>query len=614
METRGTTVPIADMKYAERARPADVASRLLTDKEQTEHDVIEKIIDGRKQYEQDRKGKEYEWTESYKMYTSWTDRVLNPYLSNLFIPKTHEAVELLSAFLIGSNQSISASPENGEGNVRKAMVAGKWLDYLWRKVLKARLKILIFIKAGIVFGNGVMNFGYDSKTKKPWMGNCAIEDVYFDYFESNIQESEYLIYEVRRSKDEVKNDSKYDLKDGDGNLIRDNVIVGGNAMDNPATALFNTFDRSLNRSECIGKVLVMEVWCLGYNGGVQRIKTLLPTTQGWRIARDSANPNTYKNGDQFRPFVKLRFKTSPVPNRAYDTGAVWPTVKIQKAFNDLTNEYFDNVVLVNNAMWIKRRGARINPMELVRRPGGVITVKDINQDLKQEQVADVKSSIIEMLNRLDREFQEASMVVNLLKGMSQSDTATGDAIAQDNIQTLLDMIDQNVVDVLSEAGQMILAISISHNDGALQTIELYDNEKETGSLSFDPKNIDGMHDIKIVPDRNSNTNKAVLTKQLLDFLKLIGPDQAINAKYPNLREKVYKYWLDKQGIGDVDYFFEEAPASESPADNKIEGNNITETPQVTGPGVPAYKLPAPKDNLSTMNIMKGINKGATMVQ
>ncbi len=592
----GITVPIADPKYAAKVQVASEPKRPLTSEEQEEHNAIEKIMDARQRYEQDRKGKENEWTESYKMYTSWTDRVLNPYLSNLFIPKTHEAVELLSAFLIGSNQSISAAPENGEGNVRKAMVAGKWLDYLWRKVLKARGKILIFIKAGVVFGNGYMNFGWDSKKSKPWMANCAIEDIYHDYFIPDIQESEYLIYEIRRDKEEVMNDEKYDQADGDGNLVRSSVVVGGD-MPSPATALFNTFDRSMNRSECVGKVLVMEVWCLGYNGGLQKIKTLLPTSQGWRIARDSNNPNMYKDGTQFRPFVKLRFKTSPVPNRAYDTGAVWPTVKIQKAFNDLMNEYFDNVVLVNNAMWIKRRGARINPMELVRRPGGVITVSDLDKDLKQEQVSDVKSSIIEMLNRLDREYQEASMVVNLLKGMSQSETATGDAISQENVQTLLDMIDQNVQDALSEAGQMVLAITTSHSEG-LQTIELYDNEKETGSLAFDPKDIDGMHDVKITPDRSSNTNKAILTKQLGDFLTLVRADPGIQAKYPNLLEKIYKYYLEKQGIGDVDYFFEE----QSIVSPMQQGD--------LGGGPTPLELPARKDNNTATGIREGIFKSA----
>lgn len=605
----GRTVAIADPKYAERVQPpAESSKRPLTDSEQKEKATVDAIITARERYENDRKGKEREWTESFKMYMSWIDTTLNPFLSNLFIPKTHEAVELLSAFLIGTKQTITTAPENGEGDTKKSMVAGKWLDFLWRKVLGARLKILIFIKQGIVFGNGFLKVGWDNKKKKTWMSNCAIEDIYFDYFEPDLQASEYFIHEIRRSLDDVKNDTKYDVICDDGKYVREYAITGGQTM-NQTEALFNTFDRSFSRSECRGKVLVMEVWCLGKDGGKQKIVSLIPTELGWRIARNSDNPNEYKDGTQFRPFVKLRFKTSPVPNRGYDTGAVFPTVKIQKAFNDLINEYFDAVVLINSPMWLKRRGARINPMELVRRPGGVITVSDLDKDLRQEQIGDVKQSIIEMLNRLDREFQEASMVVNLLKGISQSETATGDALAQQNSQTLLDMIDQNIVEALSELGQMVLSISLSSDDG-IRSLQLYENDSEVGTLSFKPQDIDGIHDVKITPDRSGNISKAVIAKQLIDFLKIISQDQVIQAKYPLLRTKIYKTWLEKQGIGDPEYFFqEEAPADGAQID-PVTGLPI-QSNESAGGGV---RSPAPGEQLSDEAIQQSIMKGAGMVK
>lgn len=566
------TVPIADPELARRkVKPStDSAKEAMTDSEQAEREEIESIIEKRKRYGQDRKGKEREWIESFKMYMSWVDRTLNPFLSNLFIPKTHEAVELLAAFLIGSNQSISATPENSSSNTMKARVASKWLDYLWRKPLKARLKILVWIKQALVLGNGVMKFGWDPGKKVPWMNVCALEDVYFDYFEADIQDSELIIHELRRDENDVKNDEKYDLTDKDGNLIRNQVICGGQNFgnDNSVSQLFNTFDGSFSRSENRGKVLVMEIWCKSVDGKPQLLKTLLPTSIGWRVARRVDNPNKWRAaeggaGEQFRPFVKLRFKTSALPNRAYDTGAVWPSVHIQKAFNDLMRQYFDSVVLINNPMWKKRRGARINPMELVRRPGGIITMGDINKDLAADVVGDVKSSMIEMLNRLDNEFQQASMVVNLLKGIQGQTTATEVSLGQQNVQTLLDMVNENVVDALSEAGQMVLAISLENADG-VQSLMLYENDKETASLDFDPKNIDGMHDIRIVPDQTDNTTKAGQNKALTQFIGLVRGDANTLAQYPNLIVKLYKRFLDNDGVGDPDYFFQEdAPPATS---------------------------------------------------
>lgn len=527
----------------------------LSQKEQDERDEVNEIMNARERYGKDRQNKEREWTESFKMYMSWLDTTLNPFLSNLFIPKTHEAVELLSAFLIGNNQSISATPENGSSSPQKSQVAARWLDWMWRKVLKARIKILIWIKQAIVFGNGVMKVGYDADEKRPWMEVRPIEDVYFDYWQQGIQDSEYIIDEIRRTKEDVMSDEKYDLLDSEGNPIRSGVIEGGTEGPGFQTeALFNTYDGSIKSAQCAGKVLVLEVWCKSEN----KLKTLLPTSLGWRIARDRDNPNFYNRpeGKQyFAPFVKLRFKPSPVPNRAYDMGGVYPTIKIQRAFNDLMNEYFDAVVLINAPMWVKRRGARINPAELVRRPGGVITVSDINKDLKTEVVGDVKQSIIEMLNRLDHEFEQASMVVNLLKGIQGSGTATESALAQQNIQTLLDMIDENLIDALSELGQMVLAISQENSEG-LQSIKLFETDNEIGMLEFDPKDIDGQLDLVIRPDRDKHAPLAIQQKQLLDFTGIIKSDPMMIFKYPGIMEKIYKRWLENSGVADVDYFFQ----------------------------------------------------------
>lgn len=598
-----TTVAVADPELARRRMQPesddaeDKAKMTLSEKEQEEREEVAEMMACRKRYENDRKGKEREWTESFKMYMSFVDKVLNPFLSNMFIPKTHEAVELLAAFLIGSNQTVSATAENGASDTVKARVAGRYLDFLWRKVLKARIKTLVWIKQTIIFGNAIMKLGWDPQENKPWMSVCAIEDVYFDYFEADIQDSEYIFHEIRKDPEDVKSDPKYDLTDSQGVLIREQVICGGSPFQNAASALFSTFDGSLQRSENTGKVLIVEAWCKGEDGKPQKLKTLLPTQNGWRIARDADNPNRYKTddgkpGEYFRPFVKSRMKVTPLTNRAYDISAIYPTIHIQKAFNDLMRQYFDSVQLVNAPMWKKRRGARINPSELVRRPGGVITMGDINKDLAPETIGDVKQSMIEMLNRLDREFQAASMISSLL--LQFSDTATGDSLEQQPLQTLRDMINQNIVDALSEVGQMALTITLANKEGRASVV-MYENEKETATLDFEIKAIDGFHDVRIVPDRNDMTSKLGQNKVMVDFTKLVATDQQTRAQYPSLMQKIYKRFLENGGVGDVDYFFsEENPQGAPDAMKAMEamkaamGASGPAAPTDTKPAAPVY--------------------------
>ena len=530
----------------------------MTSDEAIEKTEVDEINAARQKYSLDRQSKTKEWVSSYKAYSSWLDETKNPFLSNMFIPKVHEAVEILAAWLIGDNQSITASPENNDDTI-KAVASEKWLDFLWRKVLKARMKILVWIKQGIVFGNGIMKVGWDASTGAPFMHPCAIEDVYFDFFEPDIQDSEYIIHEVRRDKAEVMKDAKYDKtytdKSGEKKLIREMVICGGEKM-NENGVRFGAYDKAQNEGINKDKVLLREAWCKSNN----HLYTIAPTGNGWRVLRKQKNPNEYQRKDAdgipFRPFVKLRFKVSPVPNRAYDTGAIYPTVRLQNSFNDLINEYFDNVVLVNNKMWIKRRGARINPAELVRRPGGIITVSNIEKDLKADETSDIKSSIIEMLNRLDNEFQQASMVVNILKAIPGSKLATEVAIGQQNVETILDMLDENIADALSELGQMVLAISFANYEKT-QTIKLYETDAEFGILNFLPKDISGMIDLIIKPDRKAGSSKVVQQKQLADFVALVAKDPETRAKYPTMMERLYRRWLELGGFGDINYFFEQ---------------------------------------------------------
>ena len=268
--------------------------------------------------------------------------------------------------------------------------------------------------------------------------------------------------------------------------------------------------------------------------------------------------NKYEDSDgkKYKPFVKLRFKTNPLPNRAYDTGAIEPTIHLQKAFNDLLNELFDNVALTNETMWQVRRGAAVNPMDLIARPGGIVEVDDINADIAPLIAGDIRNSGVEMLRMIDAEFQQASMVTNLLKGVPDAKFATEAAINQSNAQTLMDMIDQNIKDALSELGQMILNINLQYGKG-VRSFRVMDNDKQAVFAEVDLKDISGKYDIKISSDRANATSKAVIQKQLLDMIMIVAKDAMTLQKYPDLLTKLYKKWLQDSAVGNVDYYFEE---------------------------------------------------------
>lgn len=534
--------------------------------------------------------------ECYKHYNSHLDRAANPFLANLFIPKTHEAVESLSAFFCGANQTVTARPEDGK-DVTRAKIAEKLLEFQWRKVLKARGKVVKWIKQALLFGNGVMKVGWDSEKNCPYLNVINLPDVYYDFYIENIQDSP-VIHKIVRFRDAIEADEKYD-----SDVAKQ--LIAGEADDKGEKegVAFGLYDKSDNlgpeEEDGNPKVTIYEYWS---NDG--ELITIGRTGLGNQILRRVDSPFKDTDGKYYKPFVKIKCKDSPLANRAYDIGAVEQTIKIQKAFNDAVNEFFDNVSLVNNKQWIKKRGAAINPNDLIRKPGGIITVDNINEDLKGEEVSDVKSSIVEMIRFLDNEFQQASMVVNLMKGVSGADTATEAVMGQQNVFNLFDSVNQNIQDGMSELGQMLIDLDIKHLK-TIKSLQILDSEEKVAFADVDKAAIKGKYDIRVMADRKNTQNQAIRQKQLLDFLGVVAADPMTMELYPHLPQKIYKKWLEEAGFADADWFFDE--------DEKLNENvPVTETKEAkkAGPAVaPKAKLMTPGvEELMPGKMIEGVNK------
>ena len=190
-----------------------------------------------------------------------------------------------------------------------------------------------------------------------------------------------------------------------------------------------------------------------------------------------------------------------------------------------------------------------------------------------------------MLKILDNEFQQSSMVVNLLKGIPGAEFATEAALGQQNVMTLIEPVDQNIKEALSELGQMILSIDLNHIN-ELQSIKVFDSDKEEVWADFDVKEIVGKYDIQVSADRSGLISKVVRQKQLLDFLAIVSKDQATLAKYPDLPTKIYKKWLQNAGEGDIDYYFEESQPTAP------EGATSPEMPPIEQLMAGVYRTPA----------------------
>ena len=563
------------------------------EKEEEIDTIAQTIHDEREYYLTTSREKRHKWVECWKMYISYLETGSNPFLANMFIPKSHEAVELLAAFLIGSNQSINVEAEGKEDVIKEPLIQ-KWLDFQWRKTLNMRQKLLSWIKQGIIFGNGIIKAGWDEEDKEPYAVTLPLPDVYFDYFSNSIQDSQSVIHRIIKNTKEVQNDERYNENK--------KMVIDTSEMQDTADSRFSAYDSTVNAQNPEGVTELLERWTN------DKVITIAPTSLGWKVIREMENKYEDSDGKKYKPFVKLRFKTNPLPNRAYDTGAIEPTIHLQKAFNDLLNELFDNVALTNETMWQVRRGAAVNPMDLIARPGGIVEVDDINADIAPLIAGDIRNSGVEMLRMIDAEFQQASMVTNLLKGVPDAKFATEAAINQSNAQTLMDMIDQNIKDALSELGQMILNINLQYGKG-VRSFRVMDNDKQAVFAEVDLKDISGKYDIKISSDRANATSKAVIQKQLLDMIMIVAKDAMTLQKYPDLLTKLYKKWLQDSAVGNVDYYFEETQTQMGGGTSGVSPNMPPNQPPAS-PMQGMFNSPTPNtgQGLSLQSQIQGIMK------
>jgi len=195
-------------------------------------------------------------------------------------------------------------------------------------------------------------------------------------------------------------------------------------------------------------------------------------------------------------------------------------------------------------------------MDLVARPGGIIKATNILNDIRVLETSDVKNSIEYLYKKIDDEFQTGSLMTNLMRGLPGAEFATEIAIQQKNVMVLLSLIRENLNASFRELGQKLLRIN-QENITTNKIIKYKETEKEIQWLEVSPEELKGEFEVEIISDQTASQDKALLQKQLLDFLSIISKDPQAVQKVDLM--KIYKKWLELTGFSDVDYFFKEVP-------------------------------------------------------
>jgi hypothetical protein len=548
----------------------------MAKKKQT--NIIQDILDEKRYYESATQDYRDAWYDCYKHYQFYLDPSKNPYVSKNYIPKVHDAVERLTAFLVARDPSLTVIPQ-GEADSDLAKFMSKLIDFQWGQTMDMKPKIQKWVKAAILFGTGISKVCWRTKTEMkkvrkevdvnmmgeeqepiktttkekvvtyddPHFEPVHIFDFYIDPLAPSVEAAKSVIHRTIVSISELKKNPAY--KDVDKVKPQRNVYYN-NTKDKDSSAITNTFDIDNTTSEpnTLDVVEVLERWT------DERVVTIANPNDPV-ILRDAPNP--YEHG--MKPFVSINYKSNPFPNRFYGVGAVEQILQVQKTMNSLTNQTVDNAKLILNNMFKLRRGANINKKQTTSKPGGYIEVDDMD-DVQPLPTPDLKGSAFNLYKQLDIEFQQSTGVTDLSKGMNETDTTATETIIRDrNAGAILNMFKENIEHGIKQIGELIIQLDMQYIQNT-RSIRVFDtDEQKYEFVEFTGDQIRGNYDLDVKADSTLSQSKAVLQKQLLDMLRIVGSDPEMQGRIN--KAEVYKQWMEYAGYPEIDrYFNEEAVA------------------------------------------------------
>jgi len=305
------------------------------------------------------------------------------------------------------------------------------------------------------------------------------------------------------------------------------------------------------------------------------------------------------------PYTDFKWEVDPVPSRAFGRGIGKQGMEISDVYNKLFNQLADNVRNSANQMYQRRRGARIDPRQLISRPSGFIDVDEIDKDVKQIDNRIDINPIVQLLAMVDQQFQVATANTDVVQGISGADSASEAIILNRNSALRIELIRKNFAIALQRLGRLIKHLDLQ-NIKDLKIIRIFNEESEKFELEQIKKDqFQGEYDIQVEPDESLLVNKDIMRKQLLDLANLTkdDPEAGIN------RQQLYRE-ITRGGVRDVEKFFK-TPAEIESDKKKAEQNALM---QGGGIGLEAQSqvingqmLPAPENGLTDKSQMQQIN-------
>jgi len=429
-----------------------------------------KVFQYYKSFREEYEDKALDWYETFVGYIEEQDTPG----ANIHVPKTYQIIDAIRAQLVsiffGKRPYIEfrPMPEAGDAesfiaNEDKAKVAASIVDEQLEKSNIQR-EFYDFITSLLIFPAGIMSVGwrYETdyirrRTKVPEID--AQSGLYTGRYIWDYIESEEVVYD----DNEVRNVDFFDfwidpesknLEDARGCFHREHVTL--DELEEKVHQLSKLSDGVLyevdfdklshygRQSERGSEKRLSSVGRKGKRFDAYRQssderlkgKSEIELLHYWENDRHSIivnrqqalydGPNPYWRHKE-KPFIMASY--DPLPSEPYGLSAVQILEPLQEEINTIHNQRIDNVSMIINKMWLRRRGADIKDDDLVSRPNGVVDV-DSFEDLMPMEMGDVPESAYAQEEVLLNHIQNALGTPPVMRGASARGDQTATEVSQ----------------------------------------------------------------------------------------------------------------------------------------------------------------------------------------
>jgi len=563
---------------------------------------IEHVLNLKKGYERVTQTQRTEWKKYSDAYEGIFNGVSIPFQSQYFVPKISTAVSIMTPIVIGNFPSFKAIPVGVE-DVPKAKVMEQVLKYQADYELDLYPNVVQWVTQAALLGTSYIYAPWvvrkDEETGKKITDCIELEvvspfDVFVNPLVPSVAELERrnlpLIARFWTNVDDIMSNPLYKDKisveiEKDLENAKPTPEHGLESSDILNVQKFNEDNYLYNDVE---KVIVYYCWT----------RTKLTV-----VARGQKNWLLYegKNPWGIIPYADFKWEVDPMPNRAHGRGIGHMGMDIQDMYNKLFNQLADNVRNSANQMFQRRRGARIDPRQLISRPSGFIDVDEIDKDLKQLDNRIDLNPILELLKMVDAQFQVATANTDVVQGIAGADSASEAIILNRNTALRIELIRKNFAKALTRLGKLIKHLDLLYIKD-LKIIKIFNEEQQKFILKEIAKDdLMGEYDIQVEPDESLLISKDIMRKQLLDLYNLTAqdPESGIN------KQELVKE-ITRGGIKDVEKFFQTPDQIEKGKQRQMEMMTLK------GGGMPmgaaqGQSLPAPENGMTDKGMMQSVN-------